>query len=46
MYKAILSATQFTQANLYGVNFMGCTIGETDFTGAYVEQTIFKDWKP
>jgi uncharacterized protein YjbI with pentapeptide repeats len=46
MYKAILSSTQFTQANLYGVNFLGCTIGETDFTGAYVEQTIFKDWKP
>ena len=45
-YKAILSGAQFHQANLYNVNFMGCTVGETDFTGADLGQTIFKDWRP
>ena len=45
-YKAILSGAQFCDANLYSVNFLGCTVGQTDFTGAYLEQTIFKDWRP
>ena len=46
LYKAILSGAHFNHANLYGVNFLGCTVGETDFTGAYLEKTIFKDWRP
>jgi uncharacterized protein YjbI with pentapeptide repeats len=46
LYKAILSAAKFNNANLYGVSFLGCTVGETDFTGADLEKTLFKDWRP
>lgn len=46
MYKAVLSGALFNNANLYNVNFLGCTIGKTDFTGADLTQTIFKDWRP
>ena len=45
-YKAVLSGALFNNANLYSVNFLGCTVGKTDFTDAYLEQTIFKDWRP
>jgi len=46
LYKAVLSGAMFNNSNLYSVNFLGCTVGQTDFTGAYLEQTIFKDWRP
>jgi uncharacterized protein YjbI with pentapeptide repeats len=46
LYKAVLSGATLNNANLYSVNFMGCTVGETDFTGADLEKTIFKDWRP
>jgi uncharacterized protein YjbI with pentapeptide repeats len=46
LYKAILSAAKFNNSSLYGVSFIGCTVGETDFTGADLEKTIFKDWRP
>ncbi len=46
LYKAILSGAMFNNANLYGVNFIDSTVGQTDFTGAYLEQTIIKDWRP
>jgi uncharacterized protein YjbI with pentapeptide repeats len=46
LHKAVLSGASFKDANLYNVNFLGCTVGETDFSGAYLEQTIFKDWRP
>ncbi len=46
LYKAVLSASHFNDANLYGVNLMDCSVGDTDFSGAYLEQTIMKDWRP
>ena len=46
LYKAVLSGASLINANLYSVSFSGCTVGQTDFTGAYLEKTIFKDWRP
>jgi uncharacterized protein YjbI with pentapeptide repeats len=46
MQKAVLSGASLNSANLYSVNFIGCTVGETDFSDAYLENTIFKDWRP
>lgn len=46
MYKARISSASFFNSNLYSVNFMGCTHGSTDFTGADLHKTIFKDWRP
>jgi uncharacterized protein YjbI with pentapeptide repeats len=46
MHKTVLSGARLNNANLYSVNFLGSTVGETDFLGAYLENTIFKDWRP
>ncbi len=46
LYKACLTGAKFVEANLYGVNFIEATVGKTDFTGAYLEQTLLKDWRP
>lgn len=46
MYETIISGARLIDANLYCVNFMGCTVGDTDFSGAYLAKTLFKDWRP
>lgn len=46
MMKAKLVSTDFSDSNLYSVSFLNSTLGETDFSGAYLEQTILKDWRP
>jgi uncharacterized protein YjbI with pentapeptide repeats len=46
LQKAVLSGAMLNNANMYSVNFMGCTVGQTDFTGADLVKTIFKDWRP
>jgi uncharacterized protein YjbI with pentapeptide repeats len=46
LHKAVLSGAMLNNANMYSVNFMGCTVGQTDFTGADLVKTIFKDWRP
>jgi uncharacterized protein YjbI with pentapeptide repeats len=46
LQKAIISGAILTDSNLYSVSFTGCTVGETDFSGAYLEKTVFKDWRP
>lgn len=46
MMKARLVRTRFTGANLYSVSFLFSTLGETDFHGANMDNTILRDWKP
>lgn len=46
MYETVISGARLTDTNLYCVNFMGCTVGDTDFSGAYLAKTLFKDWHP
>jgi len=46
MQKAVISGAVLVNANLYSVAFHGCTWGQTDFTGADLEKTLFKDWRP
>ncbi|MBL1275595.1 MAG: DUF2169 domain-containing protein [Ectothiorhodospiraceae bacterium] len=45
-YKTCLTGAKLVEANLYGVNFIEATVGKTDFTGACLEQTVLKDWRP
>lgn len=46
MTKAYLSGASFRHANLYAVDFLRSTMGETDFTGANLDNTIIRDWQP
>ncbi len=46
MTKAYLSGASFKHANLYAVDFLRSTMGETDFTGANLDNTIIQDWQP
>jgi len=43
---ARLTGTSFQSANLYGASFYGVVVGETDFRGANLKKTLFKDWRP
>lgn len=46
MTKAYLSGASFRNANLYAVDFLRSTMGETDFSGANLDNTIIRDWQP
>ena len=46
LMKANLVRTQFSGANLYSVSFLFSTLGETNFSGANLDNTILRDWRP
>ncbi len=46
LMKARLLRTSFTAGNLYSVSFLYATLGETDFQGANLDNTILQDWRP
>ena len=46
MMQADLRACGLQDANLYSVSFFKATLGSTDFSGANLENTILKDWRP
>ena len=46
LMQADIRGCNFAQANLYSVSFLHATLGETRFAGAYLENTILKDWRP
>ena len=46
LYKAYLVGVNFSKANLYSVNFMDSTLGENQYKGANLDQTVLKDWQP
>ncbi len=46
LMKACLSGASFREANLFSASFLHSIIGETDFSGACLEGTILKDWRP
>lgn len=46
MYKAYLVSADFSKANLYSVNFLDSTLGNNTYSGANLDQTILKEWRP
>jgi uncharacterized protein YjbI with pentapeptide repeats len=46
MAKANLMGASFVGANLFAVDFLRSTIGDTDFTGANLDITLIEDWRP
>jgi uncharacterized protein YjbI with pentapeptide repeats len=46
LYKAYLVGVNFSKANLYSVNFMDSTLGENQYKGTNLDQTVLKDWQP
>lgn len=46
LMKARMQRTKFTRANLYSVSFLFSTLGETEFSGANMDNTILRDWRP
>lgn len=46
LMKATVASAGFKAANLYSVSFLYSTLGETDFSGANLDNTILKDWRP
>jgi uncharacterized protein YjbI with pentapeptide repeats len=46
MGKANLMGASFVGANLFAVDFLRSTIGDTDFTGANLDITLIEDWRP
>lgn len=46
LMQARLIQAQLRSANLYSVSFLQCTLGDTDFTGANLDNTILRDWRP
>jgi len=46
LMKARLLRTRLIGTNLYSVSFLEATLGDTDFTGANLDNTILRDWRP
>ena len=46
MLKARLTSANLSDSNLYSVEFMGATVGGTDFSGANLDMSKLRDWRP
>ena len=46
MLKARLTSATLQGSNLYAVEFMGATVGGTDFSGANLDMSKLRDWRP
>lgn len=46
LHKAVLTRADFTGANLYAVNLLHVTVGETGFRDCNLTKTLLQDWRP
>jgi len=46
LMKARLTGADLSDSNLYSVEFIGATVGETDFSGANLDLTALENWRP
>lgn len=44
--EATLTGTDFRDTCMHSANFLAATLGNTQFAGAYLENTILRDWRP